>query len=327
MKSNASGTEKRIGAATAREVRAITAEMDISRGSDPLRGTFVVAADGDENTVDLRANTCDCVDSRLSLPSDGSEVCAHRHRVRYALRPEDIPHALREHMDRRLVRSTARYASLSVEERAPITVEERAAAVVRDSASAVDEPEPDHADDERPVVIADGGVDVPARTRRACVESMVVHPHGSGSGMFDVYNAEGRRYVVDLRDGVCECPDFEHREANCKHQRRVRLEFGLAPFEDVPAAIRDEHAALTDVELARKRRGIDVDPEPITVGADASKPGRKVATDGGRVIAPSPQNGSEETTHAPGCDNPECEGLDGDAERPLLSWECWEVWS
>lgn len=161
------------------------------------------------------------------------------------------------------------------------------------------------------------------RTRRACVESMVVHPHGSGSGMFDVYNADGKRYVVDLRDGVCECPDYEHREPadGCKHQRRVRLEFGIM---DVPVGIRTEHAPLTDVELARRRRGIDVEPEPITVDVDASKPGRTVATDGGQVLPPETRGESDETTHADGCDNPECAGFDADG-RPLLSWECWDA--
>lgn len=162
------------------------------------------------------------------------------------------------------------------------------------------------------------------RTRHACVESMTVHPHSSGSEMFDVYNADGKRYVVDLRDGVCECPDYEHREPadGCKHQRRVRLEFGIM---DVPAAIRDEHAALTDVELARRRRGIDVEPEPfeehepITVDADASKPGRKVATDGGQLVEPEPQGQTGET-----CDHPNCQHGEG-KERPVLCWDHWEV--
>lgn len=104
---------------------------------------------------------------------------------------------------------------------------------------------------------------VEKRTRRACVESMVVHPHGGGSSMFDVYNVRGEMYTIDLRDGVCSCLDYVNREPSggCKHIRRVRLEFTLPPFEVVPAAIRAEHTAPTDVELARGRR-IDTDPEP-----------------------------------------------------------------
>lgn len=144
---------------------------------------------------------------------------------------------------------------------------------------------------------------------------MVVHPHGSGSGMFDVYNEAGKRYVVDLRDGVCKCPDFEHRESFCKHQRRVRLEFGIM---DVPAAIRDEHASLTDVELARKRRGIDVEPEPVEehepIAVSDAKPARKVATDGGQLLEPELET----------CDHPDCPyGMD--VERPVLCWDHWEA--
>lgn len=159
------------------------------------------------------------------------------------------------------------------------------------------------------------------RTRHACVESMTVHPHGSGSEMFDVYNADGKRYVVDLRDGVCECPDYEHREPadGCKHQRRVRLEFGIM---DVPAAIRDEHAALTDVELARRRRGIDVEPEPVEehepITVSDAKPARRVATDGGQLLEAEPQEDGET------CDYPGCEHGLG-KERPELCFPHWEA--
>lgn len=98
---------------------------------------------------------------------------------------------------------------------------------------------------------------VEKRTRRACEESMAVVPHGGGSGMFDIYSESGNEYVVDLRDDVCSCPDFVHREPDggCKHIRRVRLEFGIT---DVPEGIRSDHSTLTDVEVARRRRGINV---------------------------------------------------------------------
>lgn len=159
---------------------------------------------------------------------------------------------------------------------------------------------------------------VEKRTRRACVESMTVHPHGGGSGMFDVYNVEGKRYVVDLRDGVCECPDYVHREPSggCKHQRRVRLEFGIM---DGPHSIRNEHTAPTDVELARKRRGIGIEPEPETESikiedTEASAREAVLATDGGWV---------EECPHG----RPDCEGVESHRERPVLCWDCWSVWA
>lgn len=150
------------------------------------------------------------------------------------------------------------------------------------------------------------------RTRRACVESMVVHPHGGGSGMFDVYNVRGEMYTVDLRDGVCSCPDFVHRESSggCKHIRRVRLEFGI---EDVPAAIHAERSSPTDVELARRRRGIGVEPEPepeqvesvaIEVNSqlgEVEQAARHAVamTDGGTVVSSADPRSRTETTGAP----------------------------
>lgn len=139
------------------------------------------------------------------------------------------------------------------------------------------------------------------RTRRACEQSMTVIPHGGRSGMFDVYSESGNEYVVDLRDGVCECGDFIHREpqGGCKHQRRVRIEFGIT---DVPPGLRSEYAAPLDVELARRRRGIqsdsgsdsapspdrgtDVDPTPNSVGQQATQ-AVLAMPDGGAVIDPS----------------------------------------
>jgi hypothetical protein len=132
------------------------------------------------------------------------------------------------------------------------------------------------------------------RTRRACVESMTVVPHDSGTGMFDVWTGACEEpYVVDLagEHDRCTCPDVQHNLEDgerCKHSRRVRLEFGLAPFEDVPP-VREETAALTDIELARRRRGIDVEPEPEPITVSDARPARavRVATDGGAVVSES----------------------------------------
>lgn len=51
-----------------------------------------------------------------------------------------------------------------------------------------------------------------------------------------------------------------------------------------------------------------------------------LATDGG-VVADTPQGSSRQEQHAPGCDDPECEGIDASVERPVLSFECWEQWA
>jgi hypothetical protein len=129
---------------------------------------------------------------------------------------------------------------------------------------------------------------------------MTVVAHGDGTGMFHVYSGTNAEpYVVDLagEHDRCTCPDVEHNlEAGerCKHARRVRLEFGLAPFENV-SQVREEYAAAMDVELARRRRGIDAEPEPITI-SDA-KPARAVATKGGVVVSKprAPGSGAENT--------------------------------
>ena len=50
-------------------------------------------------------------------------------------------------------------------------------------------------------------------------------PAASGGGEVAVYSG-GRRYIVDLEAGSCDCPDHTHRTAVCKHLRRVAFETG-----------------------------------------------------------------------------------------------------
>lgn len=163
---------------------------------------------------------------------------------------------------------------------------------------------------------------IDARTRRACEQSMTVVPHGGGSGMFDVYSASGGEYVVDLRDGVCTCPDYVHREpeGGCKHQLRVKFELGIL---EPPAGLRSEHSAPTDVELARKRRGLDQDPEPEPVELSIEETAaafvrhseaRTVATDGGRDL--------EDDADADACENGEI-GCSGPGSDELPCFECY----
>jgi hypothetical protein len=138
---------------------------------------------------------------------------------------------------------------------------------------------------------------------------MVVVPTDAES-MFEVWTGDcdeedGQPYMVDLGGAHdrCSCPDMEHNLADgerCKHARRVRLEFALPPFEDVPA-IRSEHAAPMDVELARRRRGIGVveEPEPVEpITVEDAKPARQVATDGGRVLEPETRGSEAEDADA-----------------------------
>ena len=113
------------------------------------------------------------------------------------------------------------------------------------------------------------------------------------------YGAEkdDHSYLVDVDDGVpiaCGCPADEHHSGACKHR--------------VAVAIR----------------------APIVEAASADQPDERPAmADGGAVVAPEPQGSTAEDgpAHAEGCDNPECEGLAEATERPLLSFECWDVWA
>lgn len=52
--------------------------------------------------------------------------------------------------------------------------------------------------------------------------------------LYLVVSQSGREYLVDRRDGVCECPDHQYRGRRCKHVRRVHFATGARP---VPAAV------------------------------------------------------------------------------------------
>lgn len=51
-------------------------------------------------------------------------------------------------------------------------------------------------------------------------------------GMYYVYSQDGEEYVVDVQQGVCECPDHEYRGVECKHIKRVNMERGNHPVPD-----------------------------------------------------------------------------------------------
>lgn len=73
------------------------------------------------------------------------------------------------------------------------------------------------------------------RDARALTEDMTVltdvgKARGS-AGLFTVIAHHGRAYLVDARNGTCECPDHGYRghkigQLGCKHQRRVAFATG-----------------------------------------------------------------------------------------------------
>jgi hypothetical protein len=59
-----------------------------------------------------------------------------------------------------------------------------------------------------------------ARFVRGCTEDMTVTP--IAPHMFEVSH-NGETYMVDLRDGVCDCPDSRYRNTICKHLLRAAI--------------------------------------------------------------------------------------------------------
>jgi hypothetical protein len=83
---------------------------------------------------------------------------------------------------------------------------------------------------------------IATRTERALEQYLTVLPDiGRARGAADLYlvvSQSGSEYLVDLRDGVCECPDHEHRGVRCKHLRRAAFATGEEPIPgDVLAAV------------------------------------------------------------------------------------------
>lgn len=73
-------------------------------------------------------------------------------------------------------------------------------------------------------------IDVEERDVRALTQYLTVLP--DGPDLFEVVSQSGKAYTVDVREGACSCPDFEYREARCKHQRRVAFATGERPIPD-----------------------------------------------------------------------------------------------
>ncbi|QLG49106.1 hypothetical protein [Natrinema halophilum] len=103
------------------------------------------------------------------------------------------------------------------------------------------------------------------RDVRALEEYLTVTPEiGRARGADDltlVTSQSGKEYLVDVREGVCECPDSEYRhpDGGCKHVRRARIAMGHETVD------------------ARTLAELDVDPR---LGEHANGP-RVATSDGG----------------------------------------------
>ncbi|MDB9279991.1 hypothetical protein PN416_06330 [Halorubrum ezzemoulense] len=86
--------------------------------------------------------------------------------------------------------------------------------------------------------------DVEPRTVRAATEHMSVIEEAPA--MFSVTTQSGSEYDVDLREGVCSCPDYRNREpeGGCKHLRRTRLTVGQVDIEALETKLVETAADL-----------------------------------------------------------------------------------
>jgi hypothetical protein len=81
--------------------------------------------------------------------------------------------------------------------------------------------------------------DLPKRAVRALTERMTVLPDfGRVKGAEDLYlvvSGSGSEYLIDSREGRCDCPDAQHNldaQEQCKHERRVAYATGDTPIPE-----------------------------------------------------------------------------------------------
>lgn len=122
--------------------------------------------------------------------------------------------------------------------------------------------------------------DIEPRDASALTEYLTVLPeHGPAKdtdGLFMVVSESGSEYLVDARDDVCECPDYQYREAHCKHLRRVEYATGkrAIPAWIDPTAVDTQLGSHVDTSpvLAATDGGVTAKTSGHTTVQDASRP-------------------------------------------------------
>jgi hypothetical protein len=111
--------------------------------------------------------------------------------------------------------------------------------------------------------------DLPKRAVRALTEKMTVLPDtGRVKGADDLYlvvSGSGSEYLVDSREGRCDCPDAQHNldaTEQCKHERRVAYATGEAPIPE-----------WTDTDAIDPQLGIQTTRSPVFVATDGGLTG------------------------------------------------------
>ena len=128
------------------------------------------------------------------------------------------------------------------------------------------------------------------RAVSALTSKMSVLP--AAPDVYTVVSESGREYTVDVRDGVCECPDSTYRGGECKHQIRALVATGRL---SIPSWA-DRSA---------------IDPQ---LGAHVPETPRIAAVDGGAVVGGETADVPEERP-----DECECRG----ADDVCACWPCY----
>ena len=112
------------------------------------------------------------------------------------------------------------------------------------------------------------GTDLEPRDVRALTEVLTVLPDqpevAGADELYLVVSESGSEYTVDARDESCTCPDAVHRDATCKHLRRVAFATGARAVPawvdaaDVDVGLGEHTAATPRVAAADGGEGIVV---------------------------------------------------------------------
>lgn len=95
---------------------------------------------------------------------------------------------------------------------------------------------------------------------RALTEYLTVLPDGdvrarSSPDLYTVTSESGSEYLVDMREGACECADNQYRERRCKHIRRVAFATGHRAIPEwiTPESVDDQLGMHVDDVLEGQR--------------------------------------------------------------------------
>ncbi len=150
-------------------------------------------------------------------------------------------------------------------------------------------------------LLGENPTDLPKRAVRALTEKMTVLPETGrvkdADDLFLVVSESGSEYLVDGREGVCDCPDARQNldaDDSCKHERRVRYATGETPIPE-----------WVNTEAIDSMLGFHTATTPV-----------RVATDGGSVAEES----SEDTPSLHEGEHEECDCNDLGDNFPC--WSC-----